>query len=109
MRYIDRDMSNVFFCDDFALRFTRERVGVPSLEISGILGIEDVDALEDRAVAARRTLLLPAGTDVRPDDVLHALTADGGQRINVGDRFVALDVPRRVNDGAEMEVLLGSA
>lgn len=108
MRYLDHDMDNVFF-SDFALRFLRVRAGVDSLEVSGNLGIEDVDALDDHAVAARRTLLLPAGVDLRADDHLQALDADAGQQLRVGDRFRVLDVPRRVNDGAEMEALLGKA
>lgn len=108
MRYLDHDMANVFF-SEFALRFTRERSGYAPLEISGILGIQDVGALEDHVVTASRTLLMPVGADVRADDILQALGSDDGQQIRVGDRFTVLDVPRRVNDGAELEVLLGKA
>jgi len=43
------------------------------------------------------------------DDVLVAKEAIPATHIAAGARFRVLDNPRRVNDGMEMEALLGSA
>ena len=103
------DMATVFFGTDFAHTFTRQRPGVADVDVVGILGVEDVDALQDRVRAPARTLRMPASADVRADDVLVAVQAIPALRVAAGDRFRLLEVPQRVNDGAEMEALLGSA
>ena len=51
---------------------------------------------------------MPVTQDVRADDVLVAKEAIPALTIAVGARFRVLDNPQRVNDGMEMEALLGS-
>lgn len=105
---LEDDMRGVFFSDDFAARFQRTRAGQAAQDVVGILGIADDEALEGRVIAAARTLLLPAASDVRSGDTLQALDNLPSIGVPAGTRFRVLDVPRRVNDGAEMEALLGS-
>jgi hypothetical protein len=102
------DMAAVFFGADFAARFLRHRAAVESKAIAGILGIADEEALEGRVIAAARVLRVPALSDVRVDDVLEVLDAMPALGVLAGARFKVLDQPKRVNDGAEMEALLGS-
>ena len=68
----------------------------------------DAEALDGRAMAATRAVRMPATQDVRADDVLVAAQAIAGHGIAQGARFRVLDNPQRVNDGMEMEALLGS-
>lgn len=105
---LEDDMRGVFFSADFATRFERTRAGQAANEVVGILGVADDEALDGHAMAAARTLRLPSGSDVRADDVLQALEAMPLLDVAVGTRFKVLDQPQRVNDGAEMEALLGS-
>ena len=102
------DLAAVFYGADFAARFTRRRPAAPDLELRAILGTVDDDALDGRAIAATRMARMPAGQDVQLDDLLIAL-----ERIDVdtpvGTAFKVLDRPRRVVDGNELELLLGSA
>ncbi len=105
---LEDDMRGVFFSADFAARFQRTRTGQAVKQVVGILGIADDEALEGRAMAAARTLRLPSYSDVRADDVLQALDDMPSLGVPAGTRFKVLDQPRRVNDGAEMEALLGS-
>lgn len=102
------DLRTVFFGADFASAFQCTRAGVPTVSVTGILGVADDEALEGRALAAARVLRLPAGSDVRADDVLVALEAVADLGVAVGTQLRVLDHPRRVNDGAEVEVLLGA-
>lgn len=102
------DLGTVFFGADFASAFLRVRAGAPSVSVTGILGVADDTALEGRALTAARVLRLPAGSDVRADDELQAQQAIAWQGVPAGARFIVLDHPRRVNDGAELDALLGS-
>lgn len=105
---LEADMRDVFFSAEFSARFQRTRAGQAATEIVGILGIADDDALDGHAIAAARTLCLPSSSDVRADDVLQALDDMPSFGVPLGTRFKVLDQPRRVNDGTEMEALLGS-
>lgn len=105
---IEDDMAGVFFGSDFAARLQRRRAGVDPKVITGILGIADEEGLEGRVIASARVLRTPALSDVRADDVLETLDAMPSLGIAVGARFRVLEAPKRVNDGAEMEALLGS-
>ena len=105
------DMDTVFFGadSDFASAWQCTRNGVATVTVQGILGIADEDALESRAITAVRVLRLPASADVRASDILTAMTALPTQGVLLGDRFVVLDAPQRVGDGAEIDVHLGRA
>ncbi|GKS96947.1 hypothetical protein [Acidovorax sp. SUPP2825] len=102
------DMANVFFGSDFAGRFLRHRAGAESKIIVGIFGVADEEALEGRVIAAARVLRGPAVSDVRADDVLEAVDPIPSLDVLAGARFKVIDQPKRVNDGAEKEALLGS-
>jgi len=102
------DLRAVFYGSDFATDWLRHRAGTPTETVTGILGVADDDALQGRVIATARVLRLPAGGDLRADDELQALAAIPDLGIAVGTRLRALDAPRRVNDGAEVELLLGS-
>ena len=106
---LDDDMATVFFGTDYAHTFTRQRPGVADVDVVGILGVEDALALQERVMAPARTLRMPATADVRVDDVLVAVQAVPALRVAAGDRFRVLAPVQRVNDGAELEALLGSA
>ncbi|SFF14822.1 hypothetical protein [Paracidovorax wautersii] len=108
MLHLEEDMRTVFFGSDFAARFRRHRAGELAREVVGIVGTVDDEALEGRVFAASRTLRYPADCELRADDVLECLDEAASQGIKVGTRFRVLEAPRRVNDGAEMEALLGS-
>lgn len=105
---LEDDMAAVFFGTDFAHTFTRQRPGVADVDVVGILGVVDAEALQDRVIATARTLRMPATADVRVDDVLVAVQAVPAQGVAVGARFRVLAPVQRVNDGAESEALLGS-
>lgn len=102
------DLSTVFFGADFSAIFTRQRPAVADVQVALIIGVSDDEALEGRAIATTRTVLMPATADVKADDVMVAVQAIPGTGIAAGQRFKVLDVPRRVVDGMEMEALLGS-
>lgn len=102
------DMTTVFFGSDFAARFRRHRAGAAPKDVVGILGIVDEEALEGRVMTASRALRSPAICDVRADDVLEVLDEMPSMGIQTGTRFRVLDQPKRVNDGEEIEALLGS-
>lgn len=100
-------MHAVFFGTDFASRFAVRSAGLATGEVVGILGIADDEAMEGRVVAAARTLRYAGHILVRADDVLESLEALPSLGVRVGARFRVLEAPRRVNDGAEWEALLG--
>lgn len=102
------DLATVFYGPDFASPFMRVRPLADDLEVMVILGAVDHEALEGRAVAAVRTARFVAGQDVRADDRLVAVAAVGVE-VPAGTAFRLLEKPRRVNDGLELEALLGSA
>lgn len=106
---LEEDLAATFFGADFASTFVRQRPMALDVEVAGILGTTDEDALEGRAIASTRTLRLPATADVRADDVLVAVQAIAGLGIAAGARLRVLDAPQRVCDGLELEALLGSA
>ena len=105
---LEEDMATVFYGTDFASTFTRQRPLVADVDVVVIFGVVDAEALDGRAIAATRKVQMPATQDVRADDVLLAVQEIPGLSIAVGARFRVLDNPRRVNDGMEMEALLGS-
>lgn len=102
------DMRTVFFGSDFASTFSRQRASVPDVDVVGILGIADDEALDGKVIAAARVLRMPTDLDVRADDVLIVRQAIPDLGVAIGARFKVLEKPKRVNDGAEMEALLGS-
>ena len=106
---LDHDMQHVFYGSDFGMRYLRIRPGVDDLELQGIFGMADSEALEGYAHATTRVLQCPASHDVRADDILQALDALPQAGVSKGDRMCVLDTPERVNDGSELRVLLGSA
>lgn len=105
---LEADLAAVFFGADFAMPFTRQRSLVADVEVLGILGTTDEEALDARAISSQRSLRTPATADVRADDVLVAVQAIPAMGVAQGARFRVLDVPQRVNDGMECEALLGS-
>jgi hypothetical protein len=102
------DLATVFYGPDFAIPFSRVRPVAADVTVMVILGAVDEEVLERRAIAAVRTARFMAGQDVRADDRLVALQADGVD-VQIGTTFKVLEKPRRVNDGLEVEALLGSA
>lgn len=102
-----QDLATVFYGDDFATPFTRRRSVAVDVTVMVILGTVDADALDARARAATRVGRFFAGQDVRADDLLIAEAA-AGPEVPIGTTFKLLDKPRRVNDGLEVEALLGS-
>lgn len=105
----EHDMQAVFYCADFTVRFKRVRPGVEDLELQAILGMTDSEALEGHAMATSRTIQCPATVDLRADDLLQLLEAVSQLGLVEGSKLRVLDVPDRINDGAEQLVLLGSA
>lgn len=105
---LEEDMATVFYGPDFATTFTRQRPSVADVDVTVIFGVVDTEALDGRAMAATRKVQMPVTQDVRADDVLVAKEAIPALTIAVGARFRVLDNPQRVNDGMEMEALLGS-
>lgn len=101
------DMATVFYGDDWATTWLRQRPPAADQVVVGIFGVADEAALDGRAVAAARVLRMPSVADVRADDVLMATVAIPDLGVVPGARFRVLDVPMRVGDGAEMEALLG--
>lgn len=101
-------MATVFYGPDFATTFTRQRPLVADVDVVLIFGVVDAEALDGRAMAATRKVQMPATQDVRADDALVAKQAIPALGIAAGARFRVLDTPQRVNDGMEMEALLGS-
>lgn len=102
------DLAAVFYGPDFATPFLRVRPVADDVTVMVILGAVDEEVLERRAVAAVRTARFVAGQDVRVDDKLVAVQAAGAE-VPIGTAFKVLERPRRVNDGLEVEALLGSA
>lgn len=102
------DLAAVFYGSDFASPFLRVRPVAEDVEVMVILGAVDEEALEGRVIAAVRTARFVAGQDVRADDKLVAVNAVGVD-VPAGTAFRLLEKPRRVNDGLELEALLGSA
>ena len=108
MLNLEEDMATVFYGSDFGITFTRQRPSVADVDVVAIVGVVDTEALDGRAMAATRKVQMPVTQDVRADDVLVAKRAVQSLGIAVGARFRVLDNPQRVNDGMEMEALLGS-
>jgi hypothetical protein len=105
----DDDLALGVFTDaEIATVFRRVRPGVPDVDIAGIFGLDDDDALQGRALAAQRRLRVVGLCDVRPDDVLHAATAVPALGLAAGAQLRVIGTPRRVVDGSEMDLLLGS-
>lgn len=101
------DLATVFYGPDFASPFLRVRPEAADVQVMVILGAVDAEVLEGRAIAAVRTVRFVAGQDVRADDKLIALAAVGPD-VPAGTAFKLLEKPQRVNDGLEVEALLGS-
>lgn len=105
---LDHDLREVFYGGDFALTFSVERQGAVVAVVTGIVGVIDDEALDGRVIAAERTLRLPSTHDLRERDVLVAQGAEPTIGVRIGERLRVLARPQRVNDGSEMEALLGS-
>lgn len=102
------DIDSVFFGADFASTFTRHRPTADDAAFAAILGIADDEALDGRSLAMVRALRLPASVDLRADDVVTAVHAIPTMGVPAGAQFRVLEMPLRVNDGMELEALLGS-
>lgn len=102
------DLATVFYGPEFATHFRRVRPSAADVDVMVIVSAVDEEALEGRVVTAVRTARFVAGQDVRADDVMVAMQAIGVE-VPVGTAFRLLEKPRRVNDGLELEALLGSA
>lgn len=101
------DLATVFYGADFATPFTRQRPAAVDVTVMAIIGAVDDEVLDARAMAASRVARFAAGQDVFADDKLVAQQA-AGPGVPAGTAFRVLDTPRRVNDGLELEALLGS-
>ncbi|MGH8760696.1 MAG: hypothetical protein ACREVW_14485 [Burkholderiales bacterium] len=101
------DLASTFYGADFAAPFTVQRPDFGGETVMVILGAVDAEALDGRAIAASRVGRFAAGQDVRADDHLVAQEA-AGPDVPPGTTLKVLDRPRRVNDGLELEALLGS-
>ena len=108
MLSLDEDMAAVFYSTDFATTFTRQRPLAPDADVVAIFGVADGEALDSRAMAVTRTVQMPASQDVRADDVLVVKLGAAQPGLVVGTQFRVLDMPQRMNDGMEMQALLGS-
>lgn len=102
------DLAAVFYGPDFAPLFKRVRPLAVDLDVRAILGTVDEEVLDGRSIAAVRVARFAAGQDVRVDDKLVAVE-DGGPGVPIGTAFRVLEKPKKVNDGLEVEALLGSA
>ena len=102
------DIDSVFFGADFARTFTRYRPLADGVEFAAIFGMADEEVLEGRSLAAARVLRLPANVDLRAGDVVTAVQAIDAMGVSAGTQFRVLEMPVRVNDGMELEALLGS-
>jgi hypothetical protein len=105
----DDDLAlGVFTPAEVATSFRRIRAAAADVEVAGILGVQDANALQGQVIAAQRRLCLPGLPDVRADDVLEVLTPVPGLGLSIGARLRVLDVPERTGDGRQLEALLGS-
>lgn len=101
------DLAAVFFGSDFAAPYTRRRLGAGDLTVMVVIGAVDEKALEGRAMSAVRVAHFASGQDVRADDKL--IAQQDGSGAPAGTAYRLLETPRRMNDGLEVEALLGSA
>lgn len=102
------DLAAILAAPDFAKSFRRIRPLAEPVDVRMIVGTVDEEALQRYALSCVRKALFAAGSDVRVDDEILALEAVD---INIpeGTMLKVLDIPQRVNDGLEVEALLGSA
>lgn len=108
MQYLQDDLAAVFYGDDFAFAFVRQRSGAADETVRGIPARKDRDALDGFATAADRSLRLPASTGLKRDDILIAEAAVPQWGAQAGDAFEVLDV-EHVGDGSEVEAQVGKA
>lgn len=101
------DLVEVFYGPDFSTPFTRQRLNAADVTVMAIFGTADDAVLDGRAIAAARVVRFAIGQDVLADDRLVAQEAAGSD-VPAGTAFKVLDTPQRVNDGLELEALLGS-
>jgi hypothetical protein len=101
------DLAAVFFGPDFAAPYTRRRPGAADITIMLVTGAVDEKALDGRAMSAVRVAHFAAGQDVLAGDKL--LAQQASPDAPAGTAYRVLDAPARLNDGLEIEVLLGSA
>lgn len=101
------DLAAVFFGPDFAAPYIRQRNGADDVTIMLVTGAVDEKALDGRAMSAVRVAHFAAGQDVRADDKL--IAQQDGPGAPAGTAYKLLEQPVRLNDGLEMEALLGSA
>lgn len=104
---LQHDIETVFYGPDFAAEFAWRRGGVvQERTVPIILGTQDVEALDGRVQASNRKATYPASRTVRLGDELVAL--EDLPDYPKGTVFEVLDHPQKVNDGLEMEALLGA-
>lgn len=101
------DLAEVFYGPDSAYPFTRKRPGFADVTVMVIMGADDRSALEDRVIATHRLGRFVASQDVRAGDLLVA-QQEVPLQLAQGAALRVLEAPERVNDGMEMEALLGS-
>lgn len=92
-----------FFDPDICVTVTRTRPGADDVTLQAIAGLEDVDALEDRVIAARRRLLYATGPDLIDGDIVTVVGA--GALALYSGRYRVVE-PRQRNDGLESECLI---
>lgn len=100
----------VFFDDPFwSVEVTRSRLLTADVTFRGIVGDSDDDALDGRALAARRTLAYATGPDVVDGDTLTIV--GNGWLARFSGAYRARE-PRTVNDGLEsrcgLQLIAGS-
>ena len=107
MLNLHADLAAVFFGPDFAAPYTRRRPAAPDVTIMVATGAVDEQALDGRAMSAVRVAHFAAGQDVRADDKL--IAQQDSADVPAGTAYRVLEMPRRINDGLELQALLGSA
>lgn len=93
------DDLSVLFDDPFwSVEITRSRLLADDVTFRGIVGDSDDDALDGRALAARRTLAYATGPDLVDGDTL--TVTGSGALARYSGTYRARE-PRPVNDGLE--------
>ncbi len=94
------DLSVFFVVGEFAMQATRTRASVADVSLAVIVGEQDENALEGRALAPERVAAFQASADVLAGDMLTIAHPTAG---NVQYRVREV---HRVNDGAEARAWL---
>jgi len=102
------DLAAIYAGPEVAKSFRRVRPSAADVTVRMIIGTVDDEVLEQKAIAVVRKASFMAGQDVKVDDKVEALEAID-ITMPAGTVLRILDQPKRVNDGLEVEALLGSA